>query len=106
MNYNELIEGELLTFEESQYKGEYVAKWQGYTVAVVSDRENSLYPLDVLYKHPDGVSDHGQEGCSSLDEAWRKIKHHTATTFSEDLEELEEEEDIEEEQHRSRGLHR
>ena len=48
MDYKESIVGDLLTLEESQYEGEYIAKWRELTVATVPH----ALTVDLTYSYP------------------------------------------------------
>lgn len=79
----ETIIGDILTFEEHpEYKGEYVAKWRGYTVATAAIKDNGR--VEITEWHPDGVSTR-YSNAASLQAAWRQIKNYTLTTFDDEL---------------------
>ena len=78
-NMKETIIGDALTFEEHpEYKGEYIAKWRGYTVAVAAVQDNGR--VNITEYHPDQES---TRSCSvgDLNKAWREIKNYTLTAF-------------------------
>ena len=82
----EIIIGDVLTMEEHpEYKGEYVAKWRGYTVATAAVKDNGT--VDITEWHPDGESTRSTSA-SSLDSAWRQIKNYTLTDFDNELSEF------------------
>lgn len=82
----EIIIGDVLTMEEHpEYKGEYVAKWRGYTVATAAVKDNGT--VDITEWHPDGESTR-YTSASSLDSAWRHIKNYTLTDFDNELSEF------------------
>ena len=82
----ETIIGDALTFEEHpEYKGEYIAKWRGYTVATAAVQDSGW--VEITEWHPDQES---TRYCSvaDLNEAWREIKNYTLTTFDDELKEM------------------
>lgn len=82
----ESIIGDVLTFEEHpEYKGEYVAKWRGYTVATASIKDNGT--VDITEWHPDGEST-SYTSAANINAAWRHIKNYTLTDFDDALAEL------------------
>ena len=54
MEYSEKIVGDRLTLEESQYEGEYIAKWRGLTVATVTSESKGKFAITEW--HPDQES--------------------------------------------------
>lgn len=86
MKYEEKIIGDILTLEESQYPGEYIAKWRGRTVATVATKPDGY---EVTEWHPDQVSTCSPDYASSLDSAWRHIKIYCYTDFEEELRKME-----------------
>lgn len=81
----ETIIGDVLTMEEHpEYKGEYVAKWRGYTVATASIKDNGR--VDITEWHPDGEST-SYTSAANLDSAWRHIKNYTLMDFDDELKE-------------------
>lgn len=81
----ETIIGDVLTMEEHpEYKGEYVAKWRGYTVATAAIKDNGR--VEITEWHPDGEST-SYTSAASLDAAWRHIKNYTLTDFDDELKE-------------------
>lgn len=104
MDYRESIVGDYLTLKESQYEGEYIARWRGLTVATIAQESQGLYAGQ--YAITEGGAD--QESTASpyyaktLDAAWRHIKNYCLFDFKEELSEIEEEE----EQTRHRGFRR
>ena len=103
MDYRESIVGDYLTLEESQYEGEYIAKWRGLTVATVAQEFQGLYAgqFAVTEWHPDQESTASPYYARTLDAAWRHIKNYCLFDFEEELR-MEEEK----EQTRHRGFHR
>lgn len=84
-NMKETIIGDVLTFEEHPtYKGEYVAKWRGYTVATAAVQQNGR--VEITEWHPDGEST-SYTSAANLDAAWRHIKEYTRSTFDDELKE-------------------
>ena len=82
----ETIIGDVLTFEEHpEYKGEYVAKWRGYTVATASVQENGT--VEITEWHPDQEST-SYTSASNINAAWRHIKNYTLTDFDDELREF------------------
>ena len=94
MRYEENIIGDLLTLEESHYKGEYIAKWRGLTVATAEKLANGQFAITEW--GADQQSTSTPDYASSLDSAWRHIKIYCYTDFEEELRKME----------GSRGLHR
>lgn len=81
----ETIIGDILTFQEHPtYKGEYVAKWRGYTVATAAVQENGR--VDITEWHPDQEST-SYTSAANLDAAWRHIKNYTLMDFDNELRE-------------------
>lgn len=79
----ETIIGDVLTFDEHPtYKGEWVAKWRGYTVATAAVKDNGT--VDITEWHPDGNSTR-YSSASNLNAAWRQIKNYTLTDFDDEL---------------------
>lgn len=99
MEYRQTIIGDTLTLEESQYKGEYIAKWRGLTVATAAKVSQGLYAgqYAVTEWHPDQESTYSPDYVSSLDAAWRHIKAYCRGDFDDALREM---------QGRGGGLHR
>lgn len=82
----ETIIGDALTFDEHpEYKGEWVAKWRGYTVATAAVQDNGR--VNITEWHPDQES---TRHCSVADlgKAWREIKNYTLTTFDDELKKM------------------
>lgn len=82
----ETIFGDVLTFDEHpEYKGEYIAKWRGYTVAVAAVQDSGW--VEITEFHPDQES---TRCCSvaDLNKAWQNIKVYTLTTFDEELKKM------------------
>lgn len=104
MDYRESIVGDYLILEESQYEGEYIAKWRGLTVATIAQESQGLYAgqFAVTEWHPDQESTASPYYAKTLDAAWRHIKNYCLFDFEEELSEMEEEE----EQTRNRGFRR
>ena len=81
----EKIIGDILEFvEHPEYKGEWVAKWRGYTVATAAVQENGR--VEITEWHPDGEST-SYTSAANLDSAWRHIKNYTLTDFDDELRE-------------------
>lgn len=81
----EKIIGDILEFKEHpEYKGEYVAKWRGYTVATAAIKDNGR--VEITEYHPDQESTR-YSSAASLDAAWRRIKNYTLTDFDDELKE-------------------
>lgn len=79
------IIGDVLTMEEHpEYKGEYVAKWRGYTVATAAVQSNGR--VEITEWHPDQEST-SYTSAASLDAAWRHIKNYTLMDFDDELKE-------------------
>ena len=99
MEYRQTIIGDTLTWEESQYEGEYIAKWRGLTVATAAKVSQGLYAgqYAVTEWHPDQESTYSPDYVSSLDAAWRHIKAYCRGDFDDALREM---------QGRGGGLHR
>lgn len=79
------IIGDVLEFvEHPEYKGEYIAKWRGYTVATAAVKDNGR--VEITEYHPDQESTR-YSSAASLDAAWRRIKNYTLTDFDDELKE-------------------
>lgn len=77
------IIGDVLEFvEHPEYKGEYIAKWRGYTVATAAVKDNGR--VEITEYHPDQESTR-YSSAASLDAAWRHIKNYTITDFDDEL---------------------
>ena len=98
MKYEEKIIGDRLTLEETDYQGEYIAKWRGLTVATIFTESNGMYAVQfsITEWSADQQSTSTPEYASSLDSAWRHIKIYCYTDFEEELRKME----------GSRGFHR
>ena len=98
MKYETNIIGDRLTLEETDYRGEYIAKWRGLTVATVATESNGIYAgqYAITEWSADQLSTSSPDYASSLDSAWRHIKIYCYTDFVEELRKLE----------GSRGFHR
>jgi len=94
MQYRDNIIGDYLTMEESQFNGEYIAKWRGLTVATIATKPDGY---EVTEWHPDQESTYSPDHVSSLDAAWRHIKAYCRGDFDDALREL---------NGQSRGWHR
>lgn len=82
----ETIIGDVLTMEEHpEYKGEYVAKWRGYLVATAGVLPDGR--VEITEWHPDQEST-SYITAKNLDDAWRRIKTYTWTTFDDELKEM------------------
>lgn len=97
--YRQTIIGDALTFGESQYEGEYIAKWRGLTVATAAKVSQGLYAgqFAVTEWHPDQESTYSPYYAKNLDAAWRTIKAYCRDEFDEALREM---------QGRGGGMHR
>ena len=79
------IIGDILEFvEHPEYKGEYIAKWRGYTIATAAVKDNGR--VEITEYHPDQESTR-YSSAASLDAAWRRIKNYTLTDFDDELKE-------------------
>lgn len=77
------IIGDVLEFvEHPEYKGEYIAKWRGYTVATAAVQENGR--VEITEWHPDGEST-SYTSAANINAAWRHIKNYTITDFDDEL---------------------
>ena len=86
MEYSEKIVGDILTLEESQYDGEYIAKWRGLTVATAEKLATGQYAITEW--HPDQESTSTPYYANNLDSAWRHIKNYCRGDFEEELREM------------------
>lgn len=81
----ETIIGDVLTFEEHpEYKGEWVAKWRGYTVATAAIKDNGR--VEITEWHPDQEST-SYTSAANINAAWRHIKEYTRFDFDDELKE-------------------
>lgn len=79
------IIGDVLTMEEHpEYKGEWVAKWRGYTVATAAVQENGR--IEITEWHPDQEST-SYTSAANIEAAWRHVKNYTLTDFDDELKE-------------------
>ena len=77
------IIGDILEFvEHPEYKGEYIAKWRGYTIATAAVKDNGT--VDITEWHPDGEST-SYTSAANINAAWRRIKNYTLTDFDDEL---------------------
>lgn len=83
MTKSEIIQGHVLTFEEHpEYKGEWVAKYRGYTVATAAIKENGQ--VEITEWHPDQESTmYGT--ARSIEASWHCIKTYLLTYFINEL---------------------
>ena len=82
----ETIIGDILSFEEHpEYKGEWVAKWRGYTVATADIKDNGR--VEITEWHPDGEST-SYTSAANINAAWRHIKNYTLMDFDDELKEM------------------
>ena len=86
MEYSEKIVGDRLTLEESQYEGEYSAKWRGLTVATITSESKGQFAITEW--HPDQVSTSLPYYSKSFDSAWRQITNYCRGDFEEQLREM------------------
>lgn len=90
MELKQNIIGDTLTFGESQFEGEYIAKWRGLTVATVAKESEGLYAGH--YSLTEWGAD--QESTSTpyhhetLDACWRHIKGYCRGDFDDELREI------------------
>ena len=98
MRYEENIIGDRLTLEESQYQGEYIAKWRGLTVATVATESNGIYAgqFSITEWSADQQSTSTPDYANNLDSVWRHVKNYCRGDFEEELRKME----------GSRGFHR
>ena len=100
MEYSEKIVGDRLTLEESQYEGEYIAKWRGLTIATVTRESKNQFAITEW--GVDQKSTSTPYFVNSLDAVWRHVKVYCRGDFEKELSEMQEEE----EQTRHRGFRR
>lgn len=98
MRYEENIIGDILTLEESQYEGEYIAKWRGLTVATAAKETEGIYAgqYAITEWSADQQSTSTPDYANNLDAVWRHVKNYCRGDFEEDLRKME----------GSRGFHR
>lgn len=91
MKYEEKITGDRLTLEETDYQGEYIAKWRGLTVATAAKETEGMYAgqYAITEWSADQQSTSTPDYASSLDSAWRHIKIYCYTDFEEELRKME-----------------
>ena len=87
MEYSEKIMGDTLSFTDTQYHNEYIAKWRGLTVATVTSESKGQFAITEW--HPDQESTSTPYYANSLDAAWRHIKNYCRGDFEDELREME-----------------
>ena len=83
MEYSEKIMGDTLSFTDTQYHNEYIAKWRGVTVATVEKLATGQYAITEW--QPDQESTSTPYYANNLDSAWRHIKNYCWGDFEEEL---------------------
>ena len=83
MRYEENIIGDSLTFEDSQYHNEYIAKWRGVTVATVEKLATGQYAITEWAADQESTST--PYYANSLDAAWMHIKNYCRGDFEEEF---------------------
>ena len=85
MEYSEKIMGDTLSFTDTQYHNEYIAKWRGLTVATVEKLANGQYAITEWGTDQESTS----SPCyaNNLDAAWRHIKNYCRGDFEDELRE-------------------
>ena len=83
MEYSEKIVGDILTLEESQYDGEYIAKWRGLTVATAEKLATGQYAITEWGADQESTST--PYYVNNLEAAWRHIKNYCRGDFEEEL---------------------
>lgn len=79
----EEIFGDILEFvEHPEYKGDYIAKWRGYTVATAMVQQNGT--VEITEWHPDQINSY-YANAANINAAWRHIKNYTITDFDDEL---------------------
>ena len=86
MDYRESSVGDDLILEESQYEGEYIAKWRGLTVATAEKLANGQFAITEW--GADQVSTSTPYYANSLDAVWRHIKNYCRGDFDDELREM------------------
>lgn len=88
MTKSETIQGDVLTFEEHpEYKGEYIAKWKDYIVAIVMEQPKGHCSITAF--HPDGMSTMN-DAARDLKVSWQRIKTYLQTGFINEMSHMEE----------------
>ena len=86
MKYSEKIVGDRLTLEESQYEGEYIAKWRGLTIATVTRESKNQFAITEW--GVDQKSTSTPYFVNSLDAVWRHIKNYCRGDFEDEFREM------------------
>ena len=87
MEYSEKIMGDTLSFTDTQYHNEYIAKWRGLTVATVEKLPNGQFAITEWGADQESTSTPWY--ANNLDAAWRHIKNYCRGDFEEELREME-----------------
>lgn len=87
MEYSEKIMGDTLSFTDTQYHNEYIAKWRGLTVATVEKLANGQQ-YAITEWGTDQESTSTPCYANNLDAAWRHIKNYCRGDFEEELREM------------------
>ena len=84
MEYSEKIMGDTLSFTDTQYHNEYIAKWRGLTIATVEKLDNGQqYAITKWGEEQESTKTHYY--VNSLDASWRHIKNYCRGDFEEEL---------------------
>ena len=86
MEYSEKIMGDTLSFTDTQYHNEYIAKWRGLTVATVVQKESGKYAITEW--GVDQKSTSTPYFVNSLDAVWRHIKNYCRGDFEDEFREM------------------
>ena len=84
MEYSEKIMGDTLSFTDTQYHNEYIAKWRGLTVATVEKLANGQQ-YAITEWGADQESTSTPYYVNNLEAAWRHIKNYCRGYFEEEL---------------------
>lgn len=73
--YEEEVNGDVLVLRESQFEGEYIAKWKGLTIATIGTEDDGLYAgqYSLTEWGPDQESTTTPYYHKSLAACWRQI---------------------------------
>ena len=83
MEYSEKIMGDTLSFTDTQYHNEYIAKWRGLTVATAEKLATGQYAITEWGADQESTSTPWY--ANNLDAAWRHIKNYCRGDFEEEL---------------------
>ena len=86
MEYSEKIMGDTLSFTDTQYHNEYIAKWRGVTVATVEKLATGQYTITEWGADQESTST--PYYVNNLEATWRHIKNYCRGDVEEELREM------------------